>query len=70
MEEQIKSVVTDVNDVKSDVREIKNALTGGFVTKDEFVAYKNSQVVQKLLLSVLNLFIGALIGAELAIILK
>lgn len=41
-----------------------------FVTKDEFKTYRSSQNVQKILLSVLMIIIGALVGFFIANITK
>ena len=62
LEVQLTGVQSDVGEVKSDIKEIKVALESNFVTHIEFANYKASQVIQKILLSIVNLIFGSLLG--------
>lgn len=62
LQSQVEYQQGDITEIKKDVKEIKLALESNFVTQIEFSNYKSSQFIQKILLSMINLFFGTLIG--------
>ncbi len=63
-----ENMAKDIDELKGDVKAIRVFLMGSetedakVITRNEFEAYKNSQVWQKALISVSFTFIGALIA--------
>lgn len=62
LESQMSNVREDIQYIRTDVKEIKLALESNFVTQIEFQNYKAQQIIQKILLSMINLIFGTLLG--------
>lgn len=61
METKVNTLQSDVTEIKSDLKTLIDKIDSNYLTKDEFKAFKQSQVWQKALIAVLFSFIGALI---------
>lgn len=61
---QTQTLHQDLDEMKSDIKEIKALLSGSFVTKEEFVAYKKSQNLAKVVIGVVTAVLTAVITAE------
>lgn len=63
LQTQMSVVQGDVNEIKSDIREIKVFLAAdNFVTQTQFTDYKRSQVWQKVMIAFGFLLLGALVS--------
>ena len=65
LKEQTNTLHTDLSEMKSDIREIKELLSSKFVTKEEFNAFKRSQNLQKWIIGIITAVITAIITTEI-----
>lgn len=70
LKEQTNTLHTDLSEMKSDIREIKELLSSKFVTKEEFNAFKKSQNLQKWILGIVTAVITAIITTEIVTFIK
>lgn len=68
LKSQMETVQKDVTEIKQDLKSLITTVDGGFVTKAEFAVheksfsdYKKSQVIQKAMIALGFLIVGALI---------
>jgi len=64
LQEQTKTLHGDLNEMKSDIKEIKEMLSNKFVTKEEFEAYKKTQQLVRVVVGVVTAVITAIITFE------
>jgi predicted nucleic acid-binding Zn-ribbon protein len=62
---QTKTLHEDLDEMKSDIKEIKTLLSGNFVTVEQFEAYKKSQTFVKVVISCITAVITALLTFEI-----
>lgn len=70
LKEQTNTLHTDLSEMKGDIKQIKEILLKNFVTIDEFKAYKKTQTVQKLYITLITTFFTAILTYELINFLK
>lgn len=70
LKEQTNTLHTDLSEMKSDIREIKELLSSKFVTKEEFNAFKKSQNLQKWIIGIVTAVITAIITTEIVTFIK
>lgn len=70
LKEQTNTLHTDLSEMKSDIREIKELLSSKFVTKEEFNAFKRSQNLQKWIIGIVTAVITAIITTEIVTFIK
>ena len=66
LKEQTNTLHSDLNEMKTDIKEIKELLSSKFVTKEEFNNFKKSQTFQKMIIAVVTTIFTAIITLEIS----
>ncbi len=62
---QTRTLHEDLDEMKTDIKDIKTLLSGNFVTVEQFEAYKKSQNFVKVVISIVTAVITAILTFEL-----
>lgn len=65
LKQQTKTLHEDLAEMKLDVKEIKELLSGSFVTKEEFDTFRKSQRFYKVVIATITAVITAIITIEI-----
>jgi Cu/Ag efflux pump CusA len=62
---QTRTLHEDLDEMKTDIKDIKTLLSGNFVTVEQFEAYKKSQNFVKVVISIVTAVITAILTFEI-----